>query len=403
MLRQLFKKFTKHKKRIYLDYASITPIDNDVKQAIEKGYEFFYNPSSIHKDGVQARGMLDDARERVAHFFHAHADEIMFTASGTESCVTALRGVVHHAQREAGIETPHIIISAIEHAAVMETAEQLQAEGARVSIVPVDAGGRIDVAEVKELITKETVLISLIMMNNEIGVIEPIREMSLVVRKYKTEHKSMYPLFHTDASQALLYEDIDLRKIHVDLLTGDSIKCYGPRGVGVLVKRRDVMMDPLLTGGGQEKGLRSGTENVPGIVGFAKALEIARDQRESERTRLMHIRLYAKEKIQKIIPGAEFNEDEHFTSPHILNVCFKGSDAEYIVISLDALHISCSYASACQSLHGDTSSYVIGALQKSDCERSSVRFSFGRDTTYTHIDALGDALAELVHRKVIQT
>lgn len=397
---------TKEKKeRLFLDYASITPIDQRVLKVVHDAHRYFQNPSSIHKDGVEAKRFIEEARKKVASFFHAHQDEIIFTASGTESCVMAIRGVVFEARKK--IKRPHIILSAIEHPAISETVKSLKEEGVEVSILPVDENGFVQITDLKELIKEETVLVSIQMVNSEIGTIEPIRDISLYIEKIKKEKtfvksENTYPLLHTDASQAICFEDIDLRKIHVDLLTGDSIKCYGPRGMGLLFKRRNVKLSLIITGGGQEFGLRSGTENLPGILGFAKALEIIEAMRVEERERLADVKSYAIERITTLVSECEINGSIEMSSPHILNICFKGADAEFIVLSLDALGISCSYASACKSLHGDATSLVINALGKKGCEGSSVRFSFGRSTTRKSIDRLIEVLTELIHRGVIK-
>ncbi len=393
------------KKRLFLDYASITPIDERVLKVVHDAHQYFQNPSSIHKDGVKAKELIEEARKKVASFFRAHQDEVIFTASGTESCVMAIRGVVSEARKKIG--RPHIIISAIEHPAISETVTLLEEEGVEVSVLPVDENGLVQIAVLKELIKEETILVSIQMVNSEVGTIEPIRDISLYIQKIKKEktfvkNENTYPLLHTDASQAICFEDIDLRKIHADLLTADSIKCYGPRGMGLLFKRRNVKISPVITGGGQEFGLRSGTENLPGILGFAKALEIAEVIRVGEGERLADIKKYAAERITALISKCEINGSIETSSPHILNICFKDADAEFVVLSLDALDISCSYASACKSLHGDATSLVISALGKEKCAGSSVRFSFGRSTTRKSIDRLIEVLTELMHRGVIK-
>lgn len=395
-----FKKRTTEQKRVYLDYASITPIDTDVLRVVTETHKVFFNPSSIHKDGVQAKKLLDTHRLDIARIYHVHPDEVLFTASGTESCVLALRGVVEKAKET--IERPHIVITSIEHPAVLETARALEKQGIDISIVPVNDEGVVSVSDISNAIQDNTVLVSSVMTNNETGTIEPIRELSLLIKKIRKEKAGAYPLLHTDASQALVYEELDLRKIHVDLLSGDSIKCYGPRGIGMLFVRRTTALSTIMSGGGQEGGIRSGTENLPAIAGFACALKKAVAVRAREVSRLQQIKNYAWHNIHTIVPSAHINGMETGGSPHILNICFKGCDAEFVVLSLDALGISCSYASACKSLHGDSSSYVVEALGKLDCARSSIRFSFGRHTSVSDIDLLCDAIRELVHRGVIK-
>lgn len=390
--------FVGSQRRLYLDFASITPVSRRVQKSIADSYTYFYNPSSIHTEGVTVHKRLATARKLVADEFRAHSDEIIFTASGTESCVLAVRGVVEAARKE--IAQPHIIVSAIEHPAVLETARALEAAGhAHLSILSVDESGLVNVSELAKLIRTDTVLVSIQYTNNEIGVCEPIRDIGLLIAKMRGHNT--YPVFHSDASQAVLYEELNTTKLHVDLMTIDGIKCYGPRGIGVLYKRRGVTLVPLMTGGGHEGGMRSGTENYPAIYGLADALVDAREQRESETVRLSEIRTYARDEIRRHIPQARVHESQTHQSPHILNICFPGSDAEYIVLSLDALGIAVSATSACRSLHGDTSSYVVSALGDESCATSSIRFSFGRETQRRDIDRLLRALKELVHRQVI--
>lgn len=385
-------------KRIYLDYASSTPVASFVVDELKNSFGIFENPSSIHKEGVKARNVLEEGRKEIARTIEAQPDEIIFTASGTESCVIAIRGVVAHAKRH--IKTPHIIVSSIEHAAVLETAKDLETKGEiRVTYVEPDEHGVIHPNTIKEHLTEDTVLVSVMTVNNEIGTVEPIKEIGLLLRKHKSEYG--YPLFHSDASQAFLYNDLSVLKLHVDLMTLDGIKCYGPRGIGVLFKKRNVNIDTPITGGGQEQGVRSGTENVGAIRGLAKALTYGMEIRDTERVRVEEVRQYAKDMIKKTIPNVLFNESET-RSPHILSVCFPNCDAEYVVISLDALGIACAWGSACKSINGDTSSYVLQAIGKDECKQSTVRFSFGRETTKKDINVLCDALRELVHRKVIE-
>ena len=390
--------FTRKTKRVYLDYASSTPVAPVVIDVIKKFVTTFENPSSIHIEGVRARNILEESRRQIARTIEAQPDEIIFTASGTESCVIALRGIVAHAKQY--VSTPHIIVSSIEHAAVLETAKDLEKRGeVHVTYIEPDEYGVIHPNTIKEHLTEETVLVSIMAVNNEIGTIEPIKEIGLLLRKHKNEYG--YPLFHSDASQAFLYNSLSVIKLHVDLMTLDGIKCYGPRGIGILFKKRNVRLDSPITGGGQEQGVRSGTENTGAIRGLAKALTYGMEIREKESIRVEEIREYAKDIISKTIPNTLFNESDNH-SPHILSVCFPHCDAEYVVISLDALGIACAWGSACKSVKGDTASYVLESLGKKECVHSTVRFSFGRETTKRDINVLCDALCELVHRKVIE-
>ncbi len=306
-------------RRIYLDYASLTPIDARVQREMELYSRAEYaNPSSLYKEGVAAKKAIESARKRVGGFLNAHGDEITFTSGGTEANNLALEGACRAAGRN-GIEKPHLIISAIEHSSIMETANMLEKHGVEVTRLGVDSQGLISLDELKKAIKQSTYLISIMTVNNEIGTIQPIREIAKVIRhwkkgtgyrgrgteKLKTQNSKLkiephpapctlnpepYPLLHTDASQAALFNDLNVEQLGVGLLTTDSSKVYGPRGIGALFVRRGTPIEPIIHGGGQERGLRSGTENVPAIMGFAKALEIASIVRDKEVKRIAQLK-----------------------------------------------------------------------------------------------------------------
>ena len=256
------------------------------------------NPSSIHSLGVKAKKALDDSHKSVGEFLNAHADEIVFTSGGTEANVMALEGTLKVAKQngfysQKDVAKPHLIISEIEHSSIIETASMLEKHGVEVTRLPVDKNGLVSLEQLKKSIKPETYMVSIMTANNEIGTIEPIREIAKVMRDVKKRRKeemekkedsapaspvgASYPLFHTDACQAVLYEELNVEKLGIDLLTLDASKACGPRGVGALYIKRNTPIDPIIYGGGQEKGLRSGTENVPGVAGFAKALEVVKN------------------------------------------------------------------------------------------------------------------------------
>ena len=402
------------KKRIYLDYASITPVDPRVEKAVKKKLKKLthtgLNPSSIHADGVFARRLLDGSRVTAASFLHAHADEIVFTGSGTESNNIAILGTVEAyltAHPEKGYADVHILVSEIEHSSVLETVLNLRKKGATVELIPVDHEGIVRVDALKKMLRQNTLLVSVMMVNNEIGTVEPIRDVVKVVRDFRKAsmstakdlaHSPAYPLVHTDASQAPLYEDIDMTQLGVDLLTLDAHKLYGPRGVGLLYVRRGVTLKPIIHGGGQERGLRSGTENIPGIVGLAAALEIAGEERVAERARLTELRSYFIKKLRDIRSDIRVLGSAEHASPHILNVLIPDIDNEFFVLQLDARGISCSTKSSC--LRDADESYVLKAISAGNSgeavPRLSLRFSFGRQTKRRDIDrtlrAIGDVL-----------
>lgn len=416
-------------KRIYLDHASLTLIDRRVMREMKlySGAEYA-NPSSIYKEGVAAKKALADGRKRVGDFIHAHADEIVFTSGGTEANTLALEGASRAAHR-AGIGKPHLIVSAIEHSSIMETAAMLEKHGVEVTRLAVSADGVVDVDELRKAIRPETFMVSVMTVNNEIGSIQPIREIAKAVRWARTHvTKTQYPLFHTDAAQAALYQDLNVEQLGVDLLTLDGGKVCGPRGVGALYVRRDTPIQPIMYGGGQEGGLRSGTENLPAVMGLAKALDIAGAEREKEVVRVRQLREHFLTGLVKVWPelqmngcvlkGAEgsggpvspvFKSDQnisHFstvtetdkTAPHILNVSIPGVDNEFFVLRLDARGVAVSTKSSC--LRDSDESYVIQAISPDlavgrERSKTAIRFSFGRQTTKRDLDKALKIIADL--------
>ncbi len=385
-------------KRIYLDYASLTPIDPRVVREMKAfSAPKYANPSSLYHEGVAAKKALGQARKQVSDSIHAHPDEIIFTSGGTEANSLALEGVVR-AARENGVANPHIIISNIEHSSIIETANMLEKHGCEVTRLGVDNSGIISLEELKKSIKSNTVLVSIMTVNNEIGSIQPIREIAKVVRGARkllnslvansnakshglknsqsqsgSDLTGIYPLFHTDAAQAFLYEELYVEKLGVDLLTLDGSKVYGPRGIGCLFVKRDTPIQPIILGGGQEGGMRSGTENIPAIMGFAKALEIASKERSREGERITRLRdefvqLLKAKKLEVVINSTG--------SPHILNISIPKIDNEFFLFQLDAKGVACSTKSSC--LRDEEESYVLKAVGVNSA--NSLRFSFGRWT-----------------------
>lgn len=388
-------------KRIYLDYASLTPIDPRVLREMERfSAPKYANPSSLYTEGVNAKKMLAEFRKKVADTIHAHADEMVFTSGGTEANVLALEGVIRSAKKN-GVFNPHIIISSIEHSSIIETANMLEKSGCEVTRLAVDHSGTISIDELKKSIQQNTVLVSIMTVNNEVGAIQSIRDIAKVVRdarkgfqvsrnsatSERTNENSggindagnSYPLFHTDAAQAFLYEELFVEKLGVDLMTLDGSKVYGPRGVGCLFVKRDTPIEAIMLGGGQEGGLRSGTENLPSVAGFSKALEIAQVERFSQLKYLESLRAEFIEGLKDIRADITVNGATEIgkQSPHILNVSIPGIDNEFFLFQLDAKGVACSTKSSC--LRDEEESYVLRAMGANSS--NSLRFSFGRWTT----------------------
>ena len=373
-------------RRIYLDYASISPIDPRVIREMKRFSASKYaNPSSWYREGVAAKKALEGARKSVADLIHAHPDEIIFTSGGTEANGLALEGAAR-AARDSGIKNPHLIISAVEHSSIMETANMMEKHGCEVTQIGVDSEGRIDLDELKKAVKSNTFLVSIMTVNNEIGTIQPIREIAKIIRHVKNNQKPiinnrLYPLFHTDAAQAALYNELHVEKLGIDLMTLDGSKVYGPRGIGALYVKRGTPIEPIIHGGGQESGMRSGTENLPGVAGFAKALQIIKNENVSA------LRVQMIDGLKKIRADIKVNGpiDGDHVSPHILNVSIPGIDNEFFVLQLDANGIACSTKSSCLRDKGE--SYVLKAIGANGHE--SVRFSFGR---WTRKNDVGKAL-----------
>ena len=369
------------KRRIYLDYASITPIDPLViREMSAYSSNAYANPSSLYTEGVSAKKALQDAHKITADFIHAHSDEIIFTSGGTETNNIAIAGAIQalHAQG-VPYKDMHIVMSAIEHSSVRECANFLNELEVSVDVVAVDIHGIVDLPDLKKKIRSNTVIVSIMTVNNEIGSLQPIREIAKIIRDARKlgGHQSpfafqtyQYPILHTDAAQALLYEDLNVEKLGVDMLTLDSSKIYGPRGIGALYIKRKTPVVAVTHGGGQEAGMRPGTENIPSLMGFAKALTIAQAERKSEIIRIGKLRDYFIEKIQTVREGVKING----SGMHIVNVSIPRIDNEFFVIQLDAHGIACSTKSSC--LRDEDESYVLKSIGADS--RTSIRFSFGR-------------------------
>jgi len=403
--------FNNKGKRTFLDYATITPVDLEVAKEMEKVQKNFWaNPSSLHKEGEEAKSMLDESRVRVARALHCKANEVFFTSGGTESLNLAILGVVKFFQGSP-LKTlapkgdpliPHIITSTIEHPAVLEPIKSLlEKKQIEVSFITPDKKGIIKPESIKKEIKKNTILVAIQHANNEIGTIQPIAKISKIIKEHKLKAQSSKiqpPYLLVDASQSTLYENVSLERLGADLLVLDGIKIYGPRGMGVLVVKTRTKISPITFGGGQEGGLRPGTENVVGAVGFAKALEIAVQKREKESKRLTKLRDYFTKEITSEIPRVSLNGGLENRLPNNINICFQGFalDSEFLVIKLDTMGFAVSAASACHALSLENSSYVVEAVSGEECASSSLRITLGRDTKKTDLDKLIEALKKII-------
>jgi len=375
-------------KRIYLDYAASTPVTPDVLSAMQPYFsERFGNPGSLHSFGQEAIAAIDRSRETIATLIGAEFRDVLFTSSATEANNLALRGAVAEFRKINPGVTPRIVISSVEHESILETARDLEREGVEVNYAPVDNHGHVSLKDIKTLLDPSTALVSIMYAQNETGTVEPVAEISQCVRNFRGNHT--FPLFHTDAAQAFQFFRCNVDELGVDLMTISSHKIYGPKGAGALYVRglsaKALALKAEITGGGQEFGVRSGTENVPAIVGFAKAAEIIAPSRESENKKIKALTDTLWKKIQKIYPKAELNGAQEL--PNILNIYFPGYQSEELLTKWDLAGLAASSGSACRS-RAVTSSYVIEALGHSkERARSSVRFSLGHPTTAGDINA----------------
>lgn len=380
-------------KTIYLDHAATTPIDADVLALMRPYWRREYgNASSMHASGRRAARAIHEARQMIAACIHASPDEVIFTGSGTESDNLAVLG----AARAYASRGKHIIISAIEHKAVIEAAHQLRREGFELTVAPVNRFGMIDTAAIAALVREDTTLISVMLANNEIGTIEPIAELSHAVHERST--RTGFPLIHTDACQAAGHLSLDVSLLGVDLMTLNGSKLYGPKGIGVLYKKDRVQLSPILVGGGQEKNMRAGTESVPLIMGLAHAFQKAERLREDESDRLRVLRAYFIKNLQEHIPGILVNGHETETLPHIVHVTIPSIEGESMVLMLDENGIEVATGSAC-SAHDLRPSHVLSAIgHHDDLIHGSLRFSLGRGTTRDELDHVLKVLPPIVER-----
>lgn len=399
------------KQRIYLDHAATTFLDKDVFKAMEQVFLHYYaNPSAWHREGVSAHQRVIDARKRVATQLGTTSDHIIFTRGGTESCNLALKGAIDQARRHMKFR-PHVITSNSEHPAVREVlAFYAQAELIDLSIIPIKADGLIDSDLLKKELRAETILVSVMYVNNEIGTVQPIGEIAKLLRWFKKQEarrnnteRSMYPLLHTDAIQAAAYQDLHVDRLGVDLMSLSGSKIYGPKSSGVCYVRDHALMAPQFFGGEQEMGLRAGTEDVASLVGFATALEKVRTRTERESQRLAGLRDAFSDALLERIPDMVIN---HTTSgsPHIAHITVPGISGERLVIELDAQGIAASSRAACsQTSHDDTGSPVMRALRTAQGapfipDDGDLRFSLGKDTTSRELMRTAKVLGEIVQK-----
>ncbi|MFC2044611.1 cysteine desulfurase NifS [Chloroflexota bacterium] len=375
-------------KRIYLDYAATTPLHSEVVKVMLPYFtDAFGNPSTIYSYGQEAKGAVEAARVKVASLVGAGEEEIVFTSGGTEADNFALRSVAFANKGKGN----HIITSSIEHHAVIETGKFLQRRGFSITYLPVDENGLVDPDDVRKSITTETILVSVMHANNEVGTIEPIAEIGKVAKEAEI-------YFHTDAVQTLGHIPVNVNELEVDLLSMSAHKLYGPKGTGALYIKKGTKLPSFMYGGDQEKGWRAGTENVPGIVGFGKAVELAQQEIGEEAKRLTHLRDQLTKGVLERIDHTRCNGHPTKKLPNNVNISFDFVEGESILLNLDLDGICVSTGSACNSSSLEPSHVLMAMGLSHEQARGSLRFSLGKWTTQEDIEQVLEILPKVVAR-----
>lgn len=373
---------------IYFDHSATTPVRPEVVEAMLPYFnEKYGNASSIYKVARESRAAVDEARDSVAAAIGAEPRDIFFTSGGTEADNWAIKGVAY-ANRKKG---RHIITTSIEHHAVLHTCQYLEREGFEVTYLPVDEKGLISPAQVEEAIREDTILISIMFANNEIGTIQPIDKIGAIAKKYDVP-------FHTDAVQAVGNVHIDVDKLGVDLLSMSAHKFYGPKGVGALYIRKGINIAPYFHGGAQEAGRRASTENVPGIVGMGKAIEMATSNIDSYNKKLLKLREMTIDGVLNNIPYARLNGDREKRLPGNVNFSFEFIEGESLLLLLDMAGIGASSGSACTSGSLDPSHVLLAIGLPHEIAHGSLRLTFGKDNTEEEVEYLLEVLPDIVKR-----
>ncbi len=380
-----------------MDYASCTPVSRSVFRAMKPYFmDIFYNPSSLYYKAKIAKEAVEKSRGKVARVLHAQNEEIFFVSGGTESINLAILGTLKKAKKE-GIKTPEIIVGAIEHPAVLETVKSLENENlAKIIYITPNEEGIISAEKVLSCINQNTILVTIGYANNEIGVVEPISQIGGKIIEWRNANKTSWPLFHTDASAAANYLTLNRDTLKVDLMSFDSSKIYGPKGIGILFIKRGIKLSPVFYGGSQERGMRPGTESVPQIIGLGVAIEETDSLREREIKRLKSIQKYFIGKIKNNIPSAVIIGSIENRLPNNVHICIPGLNSEFATIALGERGIFVSPMTSCNTLLAVPKSQVLEALGFKNCASSSLRFSMGRETLKRDIDMVIKILPEII-------
>ena len=372
----------------YFDHAATTAVDEEVLKEMLPYFNIEYgNPSSIYSIGRSAKRAVEEARRKVAYAINCNSKEIVFTGCGSEGDNIALKGVAY-ANMDKG---NHIITTKIEHPAILNTCKTLEKEGFRVTYLDVDENGMISVDELKSKITDNTIIISVMFANNEIGTIQPIEEIGKIAKDNNI-------LFHTDGVQAVGNVKIDVQKMNIDLLSMSAHKFYGPKGIGAIYIKDGVKCKKLQDGGHQEKNRRAGTENVAGIVGLGKAIQLATDNLEEYNNKISKLRDYYEEQVEKNIPYVKVNGDRTRRLPGNSNISFKFIDGEALLLNLDMNGICASTGSACSSGMNNPSHVLLAIGLPDNIARGALRITFGKENTKEDVEYLVKSLIDIIGR-----
>ncbi len=385
-------------KRIYLDYAATTPVDKDVlKEMLPYFSSKFGNAASLHSFGMESNAGIEKARNIIAKYFNADPLEIVFTSGATESNNLSLKGVINQHQLKSK-EKIHIITTAFEHHCVLDASRSLQKFGlAEVTYILPDKDGIIDTKDIEKAIKPNTLLISVMYVNNEIGTVQPIKEIGKMIKELNKK-REMKIIFHTDATQAVNYFDCDVNELNVDLMSMSSHKIYGPKGVGVLYVRKGTPIIRVQDGGDQENSRRAGTHNTPGIVGLGKAIEILGKNKKKDSVRIQKLRDVLIKKVLKEIPNSRLNGSAIKRSPNNANFSFKDVEGESLLMMLDNMGVACSTGSACSSQSLEPSHVILSLGLKHEDAHSSLRMTLGKYTKKEEIAFAVKALKETIKK-----
>jgi len=378
-------------KKVYLDYGATTPVDKEVlNEILPFFHERFGNASSIHSYGKEAFDAVENAREKVSGIINCKADEIVFTSGGTESDNLAIKGVAYINKDKRKTKGNHIITSAIEHPAVLETCRHLEKQGFNVKYLPVDKYGIVNTKDLEDAISVNTFLVTIMYANNEIGTVEPIEELGKITKKHNV-------LFHTDAVQAVTKIPIDVKKLNIDLLSLSAHKIYGPKGTGALYVKNGIKLEPTAHGGGHEKGLRSSTLNTPGIVGIGKACEIGKKRMKKD---TVYMKVLRDKLIKNVLEIEESYLNGHPEKRLVNNAHFRFTavEGESLNLMLDDKGIAAATGSACSSKKLQASHVLLAIGVNPKEAHGSIRFTLGKYTSKEEIEYVSDVLPEIVKR-----